>query len=165
MHDTELKVRPADAGELDQLARVWFDGWQESHLHLVPPALVRFRSLSSFRDRLAVALPAIRVVGEPGAPLGFCIVKDDELYQLFVAAAARGTGVAVALIDDAEARLAESGVTRAWLACAIGNYRAARFYQKRGWHLAGTMTNEAETSEGTFPIEVWRYEKELTRGA
>lgn len=163
MGDVDAKVRPATADELDQLAKIWFDGWQESHAHLAPPALLRFRTQSSFRDRLEAALPDIRVVGAAGAPLGFCIVKDDELYQLFVAAEARGTGVAIALIDDGEARLAARGVGTAWLACAIGNARAARFYEKRGWRLAGTIVNLAETFEGTFPIEVWRYEKDLRR--
>ena len=129
----------------------------------MPPALLRFRTQPSFRDRLEAALPETRVVGAPREPLGFCIVKDDELYQLFVAAEARGTGVAVALIDDGEARLAARGVGTAWLACAIGNTRAARFYEKRGWRLAGTIVNLAETFEGTFPIEVWRYEKDLRR--
>ena len=92
----------------------------------MPAELTRLRTLASFRERLQHALPYIRVVGPSGAPTGFSIVKDDELYQLFVAAAARGTGVAAALIEDAEARLAQSGVAVAWLACAIGNERAAR---------------------------------------
>jgi ribosomal protein S18 acetylase RimI-like enzyme len=90
------------------------------------------------------------------------MVRDDELYQLFVSADAHGSGVAAALMADAEARLAESGVATAWLACAIGNDRAARFYEKCGWHRAGIMVNHAETSGGTFPLEVWRYEKALT---
>ena len=118
-------------------------------------------TIESFRDRLFAALPRIRVVGEPQSPLGFCIVKDDELYQLFVAREARGSGVAAALIADAEDRLAASGVRTAWLACAIGNDRAARFYEKRGWHRVGTMINHAETQEGPFLLEVWRYEKTL----
>jgi len=67
------------------------------------------------------------------------------------------------LIADAEARLAARGVETAWLACAIGNERAAKFYEKRGWRRAGTMVNHAETSAGPFPLEVWRYEKSLTR--
>jgi RimJ/RimL family protein N-acetyltransferase len=67
------------------------------------------------------------------------------------------------LIADAEARLSENGVETAWLACAIGNERAARFYEKCGWHRAGTMINHLETSKGTLPLEVWRYEKSLTR--
>jgi len=50
-------------------------------------------------------------------------------------------------------------VTTAWLACAIGNERAARFYEKHGWRRAGIVTNAAETSQGVFMLDVWRYEK------
>jgi ribosomal protein S18 acetylase RimI-like enzyme len=104
-------------------------------------------------------------VGPAGEPVGFCIVRGDELYQLFVSAPSRGSGVAAALIADAEARLSENGVATAWLACAIGNARAARFYEKSGWRRVGTVVDHLETSEGTFPLEVWRYEKSLTRPA
>jgi GNAT superfamily N-acetyltransferase len=44
------------------------------------------------------------------------MLKGDELYQLYVSAPARGSGVAAALVADAEARLAEGGVKTAWLA-------------------------------------------------
>jgi ribosomal protein S18 acetylase RimI-like enzyme len=89
------------------------------------------------------------------------MLKGDELYQFYVAAEARGSGVAAELMDDAERQLAAGGVSTAWLACAIGNERAARFYEKRGWRRVATMTYEAETSEGPFPIDNWRYEKDL----
>lgn len=158
-----MLVRNAEESEIDRLAQVWFDGWHESHAPLVPPALTRLRTLDNFRRRLRTALADIRVVGPPGSPTGFSVVKGDELYQLFVAARARGSGAAAALIADAEARLAAAGVATAWLACAIGNDRAARFYEKSGWRRAGTMINYAETSEGSFPLEVWRYEKSLAR--
>ena len=158
-------VRAADAAEIEQLARVWYDGWQDAHAGIVPDALARLRTLESFRDRLAAALVHIRVVGPPGNPVGFTIVKDDELYQLFVSADYRGAGVAAALLADAEGRLRENGVATAWLACAIGNNRAARFYEKNGWRRVGHMLNQAETSEGTFPLEVWRYEKTLGEGS
>jgi len=104
-------------------------------------------------------------VGPVGAPLGFSIVKENELYQLFVASAARGTGVAGALIGEAEARVAARGAGTIWLTCAIGNQRAARFYEKRGWQRAGTVRDVLETPEGPFPLEVWRYEKVLKRAA
>jgi GNAT superfamily N-acetyltransferase len=122
-----MDVRVAEKFEIDQLARIWHDGWNDAHAHLVPVELVQHRTLESFRDRLEAALPDTRVVGASGAPVGFAIVKGDELYQLYVSAPSRGSGVAAALIDDAEARLAASGVESAWLACAIGNDRAARF--------------------------------------
>ena len=156
-----MKVRSADERDLDQLAQVWFDGWHEAHAQIVPPELTRLRTVESFRDRLRAALPDVRVVDASGAPVGFSVLKGDELYQLFVSAQVRGSGVAAALIADAEHRLRASGVETAWLACAIGNERAARFYQKCGWHRVGTMLNQAETSAGTFPLDVWRYEKRL----
>ena len=156
-----MDVRDAQAGEIDHLARLWFDGWRDAHALIVPAELTRRRTLESFRERLEAALPDTRVVGPSGAPVGLCIVKDDELYQLYVSAESRGSGVAAALIDDAETRLSARGVATAWLACAIGNERAARFYEKRGWHRAGTMVNRLDTADGEFQLDVWRYEKSL----
>ena len=158
-----MDVRAAEEAEIDHLARVWFDGWRDAHEQIVPVELTRLRTLESFGTRLRADLRHIRVVGPFGAPVGFCIVKGDELYQLFVSAPSRGSGVAAALIVDAEARLSEGGVKTAWLACAIGNERAARFYERRGWYRAGTMVNRLETDNGLFLLEVWRYEKSLTR--
>lgn len=158
-----MDVRTAETVDIDRLAQVWHDGWQDAHARIVPAELARLRSLESFRQRLEAALPSIRVMGPPGSPVGFCMVRGTELYQLYVAAQSRGSGIAAALIADAEARLAASGVETAWLACAIGNERAARFYEKRGWHRVGVMLNHAETAEGAFPLEVWRYEKSLQK--
>lgn len=160
MHGS-IDVRPADAAEIDCLSLIWYDGWHEAHAAVVPAELTRLRTPESFRERLQRALSDTRVVGPRGAPVGFTVLKDDELYQLFVTPAARGSGVATALMADAEARLRASGVETAWLACAIGNDRAARFYEKSGWRRVGTMVNEVETSKGPFALEVWRFEKAL----
>ena len=69
--------------------------------------------------------------------------------------------MAAVLIADAEAHLREAGVDTAWLACAVGNERAARFYEKCGWLRTGTVTEDVVVPGGTFPLEVWRYEKSL----
>ena len=156
-----MNVRDAEAGELADLARIWYDGWHDAHAQIVPAELAELRTPESFQERLLAALPDVRVAGPSGAAIGFHIVKDDELYQLYVSAQARGSGVAAALIADAETRLVKAGVDTAWLACAIGNGRAARFYEKCGWHRAATMYYHAETSRGPFVLQVWRYEKPL----
>src|SRR5713226_6291013 len=111
-----MDVRAAEEREIDRLAEIWYEGWQDAHAQILPAELRRFRSLESFRDRLQQALSNVRVVGPSGAPVGFCIIRKDELYQLYVSAASRGSGVATALIADAEARLAEAGIHTAWLA-------------------------------------------------
>jgi ribosomal protein S18 acetylase RimI-like enzyme len=158
---SQVAIRAAREADIPDLARIWYDGWHEAHAGLVPDALTRLRTLESFSERLHAALPHVRVAGAPDRAVGFCMVQGYEVYQLFVSSEARGSGVAAALVADAEDRLARSGVTRAWLACAIGNERAARFYEKCGWHRTGSMINYAETSSGPFPLEVWRYEKTL----
>jgi ribosomal protein S18 acetylase RimI-like enzyme len=93
------------------------------------------------------------------------MIKGDELYHLYVAPEAHATGAAAALVADAETLLAARGFGVAWLACAIGNERAARFYEKYGWRRVGRFGYEADTSSGLIPLEVWRYEKTLRRRA
>ena len=154
-----MSVRPAVEAEVDHLARLWHEGWHDAHAALAPPGLVRARTHESFRERMAAALADTFVIGPPGAPSGFYMLKGDELYQFYVARAARGSGVAAVLIADAEARFAGRGVTTAWLACGIGNDRAARFYEKCGWARARTQANRLETADEVFEFEVWRYEK------
>jgi GNAT superfamily N-acetyltransferase len=161
--DDAMDVRAAEQAEIDTLAKIWYDGWQDAHAEILPEELARVRTLESFRDRLHTALPDVRVAGAPGEPVGLCIVQGDELYQLYVSARSRGSGVAQALVADAEARLSENGVATAWLACAIGNQRAARFYEKCGWRRVGNMINQLDTPNGIFSLEVWRYEKPLKR--
>lgn len=156
-----MDVRAAEESDVVHLATIWFDGWTDAHARIVPAALKRLRTLESFRSRLLAGLANVRVVGPPGVPVGFHMLKGDELYQLYVSAQARGTGVAASLIADAEAHLREGGVHTAWLGCAIGNDRAARFYEKCGWLRVGNVVERLETSTGEFALEVWRYEKRL----
>jgi GNAT superfamily N-acetyltransferase len=159
-----MQVRAAEEDDVEALARLWWSGWRDAHLDILPEELARLRTLDSFRERTRLALADVRTVGPVGAPVGFHLLKGDELYQLYVAAEARGSGVAAALIADAEARLRARGVDVAWLACAIGNARAARFYEKAGWRMAGVANVPTETSTGLYPLEVWRYEKHLGPG-
>jgi ribosomal protein S18 acetylase RimI-like enzyme len=156
-----MDLRNAEEEEIEQLAKLWYDGWQDAHARILPAELARHRTLESFKQRLQLALPNVRVAGAVGQPLGLSIIKDDELYQFYISANERGSGLAAELLADAEARLIANGVETAWLACAIGNERAARFYEKNGWRRVGNMTNHLDMPDGLFLLDVWRYEKEL----
>ena len=158
---TGANMRDARVSEIGRLARIWFEGWQDAHARIVPAELARLRTLQSFEARLRAASTGVRVAGVVGAPVGFYFLKDAELYQFYVSSGARGSGVAAILMADAEARLGERGVHVAWLACAIGNDRAARFYEKCGWSRTGTVTDDVEVAGGSFALQVWRYEKLL----
>jgi len=61
-----ITIRAAEQTEIDQLAQVWFDAWNDAHAHLVPVELVRLRTLESFRKRMQRELPNVRVAGDPG---------------------------------------------------------------------------------------------------
>ena len=159
-----MVIRPAEPGDVDVLSKIWHEGWHDAHARLMPVELTNDRTLESFRERLPTMLADTSVAEASGTPLGFCVLKDDELYQLYVDRDARGSGAAQALVADAEKRLADMGVATAWLACAIGNDRAARFYEKCGWVRAGTQPYRAVTTTGTFEMDVWRYEKQLALG-
>jgi GNAT superfamily N-acetyltransferase len=88
--------------------------------------------------------------------------KEDELYQFYVSAAARGTGFAAELLRDAEQRLFARGVRTAWLACAIGNERAARFYARNSWVREGNTVLDLPLPDGgVYKLEVWKYVKRL----
>lgn len=160
-HSAETLIRMPSEAEIEVLAKLWHEGWQDAHARILPAQLARYRTLPSFAERLRASLSCVRVAGEPGAPLGFCMVQGDELNQLYVSGSGRGTGVGAALLKEGEARMVASGITQAWLACAIGNERAAKFYRKHGWSQKGTMTQHLSTPNGPFPLVVWRYGKDL----
>jgi GNAT superfamily N-acetyltransferase len=158
---TGANMRDARVSEIGRLARIWFEGWQDAHARIVPAELTRLRTLQSFEERLGAAWADVRVAELASAPVGFYILKGAELYQFYVSSDARGSGVATVLMADAEAHLRKRSVYTAWLACAIGNDRAARFYEKCGWFRTGTVTDHVEVPGGTFSPDVWRYEKSL----
>lgn len=156
-----MTPRPALPADLPAAARLWHRAWHEAHDPLVPARFAMMRRPEDFATRLAGFGAALRVAGPEGAPVGLCVIRADELHQLFVAAEARGSGVAAALLADGEARLARNGIRRAWLDCVIGNDRALRFYAKHGWRQSRREAVDVDTPTGTFRAEIQYMEKTL----
>lgn len=159
MHPVIRNSVPADA---HILATLWHDGWQDAHAAVVPEELVRIRTRSAFLERVLEHGGAFRVIGDVGAPVAMSLVLDDELYQFYVGAPGRGTGMARVLLTDALGQIAMNGAQRGWLSCAIGNDRAARFYEKNGWERMGEMETVFEGADGPFTMTSWRYEVDVS---
>ena len=155
-----MRIAPATRADIGPLAALWHDGWHEAHAALVPTALTALRTPAEFRARVTAHLGDTSVGWVNGEIAGFVMVQDDEIYQLYATPAARGTGAARALIAHGITQIA-ARYPRAWLACTVGNDRAARFYEKSGWARVGMIDLPLETSAGPFPLKVWRFEKDV----
>ena len=88
-------------------------------------------------------------------------VAEDELEQIFVVGAGRGSGLATALIERGKAAIRDAGHDTAWLAVVAGNARARAFYEREGWVDAGPFDYQAETADGLIDVPCRRYTIDL----
>jgi ribosomal protein S18 acetylase RimI-like enzyme len=155
------ELRPATADDAPAIARIWYFGWRDGHLGHVADELVALRTRESFDQRAAARVADTVVATVDGAVAGFIMVVGDEVEQVYVAGEHRGTGLAAALLTEAERLVAANGHDRAWLAVAPGNARARRFYQRRGWIDEGLFDYPAATADGPMPVPCRRYVKRV----
>lgn len=155
----EYSLRAARAGDAAAIAAIWTDGWRDGHLGHVPEELVSVRTPESFRARAAQRVGDTVVAVADGEVAGFIMVAGDEVEQVYVSAAHRGSGVAARLLAEAERLVAAAGHRRAWLAVAGGNARARRFYARSGWVDEGPFEYAAAVSGGTIMVPCHRYAK------
>src|SRR5438094_3673172 len=135
---SRLTLRAATADDASAIATVWHTAWLDGHLGHVPEALLPHRRLVDFQQRAATRIETTTVATIDSGVVGFVTVHDDELEHLFVAESARGTGAAAALLDHGEKTIA-ARFEVAWLAVAVGNARARRFYARQGWRHAAAI--------------------------
>jgi len=156
-----IALRPARRADADAVANVWAAAWCDGHLGHVPDRLVEVRTVESFRPRAAERIANTTVAEVDGAVAGFVTVAGDEVEQVFVDAAHRGSGIAGRLLAEAERQVAAAGHRSAWLAVVAGNARARRFYERSGWRDDGPFEYAAEHDGTTIPVPCHRYVKTL----
>ncbi|HEY1906628.1 MAG TPA: GNAT family N-acetyltransferase, partial [Myxococcaceae bacterium] len=145
-------------GDVEAIAALWHRGWIDGHLGHVPEALLAHRRPVDFLQRLPPRIPTTTVAIAGEKIVGFVTVHDDELEQVYVDASARGSGVAAMLLRHGETVVA-ARYPRAWLAVAVGNARARRFYERQGWWDAAALDYPAETAGGAVSVACRRYER------
>ena len=154
-----VELRSAAPGDADDVAEIWRLGWRDGHEGLVPEELVEIRTDEAFRTRAANRVHDTTVAAVDGTVAGFIMVVDDEVEQVYVSSAHRGSGVAQALIAEAERQVKANGHDKAWLAVVAGNGRARAFYERVGWDDEGPFDYAAATEHGRVTVPCHRYTK------
>lgn len=157
-------LRPATPADATAVADLWHRGWHDAHAGHVPDGLTAARTLPAFEERSAAAVGVTTVAVVGGQVAGFVMVVGDEVEQVFVDAAHRGSGLAGTLLDEAERKVAAAGHEVAWLAVVTGNARARRFYERRGWADEGDLPYEVTAAGQTFISPCRRYTKRVAVG-
>jgi ribosomal protein S18 acetylase RimI-like enzyme len=154
-------LRPASDDDVEVLAVLWHDGWCDGHLADAPAVLLKDRTLDVFRARTKFRLGDRTVANVGGTVAGFVIVTDDEVEQVYVDRAFRGTAVAKTVLREGERRVGEQGYDEAWLAVVHGNERARAFYTREGWVDEGLQEYDVPATDPPLVWNVHRYTKRL----
>jgi len=96
-----------------------------------------------------------------GTVAGFIMVMGDEVEQVYVSAAHRGTGVADVLMGEAERQVRANGHRKSWLAVVAGNARARAFYERAGWRDEGPFDYSAVTEREPILVPCRRYTRDV----
>lgn len=160
-----VTIRAGGVEDAATVAQIWRSGWRDGHLGHVPDALVEARGPQWFDTRALelVAHTTVALVDEQVA--GFVVVHDDEVEQVYVSDAHRGSGIANLLLEEAERQVKANGHGRAWLAVVAGNTRARRFYERQGWSDGGEFEHQAPSPDGPITVPCLRYVKDVKEQA
>lgn len=159
-----MTIRPARPDDRQAILALWHQGWHQAHAHLVPEAVLGFRTPDHFALWYDQCADLFHVAEEDSAVLGFVSVKGCEIVKLYVAEKARGHGLAGRLLSHGEALLQAQGIRQAVLFCLAGNGRAERFYAHHGWEISKTIADGLWVPDGvtgTFAAETHRLVKQL----
>jgi GNAT superfamily N-acetyltransferase len=158
---SDVTVRRAEPSDAAAVAEIWRSGWPDGHLGNVPDKLVAVRTPEDFDRRTAEGIGRTTVAVEGDDVAGFVMVSDDEVEQVYVSGAHRGSGVAGVLLTEAERQVRAAGHDQAWLAVVAGNGRARRFYERSGWVDDGTFDYPAPHEDGPISVPCHRYVKRV----
>ena len=159
-------ISPLKLGDMKATAKLWHDGWHETHDHLVPPHPPNERSLDRFKERLSESQDRPRIASYQDQPAGLCIIENDEVAQLFVANHCQGLGLGQKLLIDAGNRIKQNSFSHAWLTVVVGNDPARAFYEQCSWAVVSTLdVNLRGAQTGGITLKMWRMEKAVGRAS
>jgi ribosomal protein S18 acetylase RimI-like enzyme len=160
-----VELRDATPADAPAVADIWYHGWRDGHLAPATAELVAARSEASFHGRAGERVDDTTVAVVDGRVVGFVMVVDDEVEQVYVDASQRGTGIADVLLREAERQVAARGHDTAWLAVFADNRRARAFYERHAWVDDGPFDYGAAGADGeehAIAVRAHRYVKRVS---
>lgn len=148
-------IRPARAGEYDEIARVWMESWVSAGLAEVSEFL-----LANLRARIRREIDdgwSLYVADDHGAIAAMLAIHLQKLYldQLFVAPEYQGRSLGRKLLAFTRTQLPDE----IHLRCARGNEKAWRWYEREGFVFE---KEQVETMNGLM-MKYYRWKREDTR--
>ncbi|SHJ57637.1 Ribosomal protein S18 acetylase RimI [Roseomonas rosea] len=140
-----IAIRPGRDADAEGFIRLIGDAWAEypNCVLDVDAEVPELRALATHFEKVGGALWAAEQGGEIVGMVATRPLRDDdeawEIGRMYVAKAARGTGLAHALLDGAERHAVEHGAQRMILWTDTRFEAAHRFYEKRGYVRAGSI--------------------------
>ncbi len=143
-----MAVRPAAPADSEAVARLFNLSFRDTFGHNYPPdELDEFLTTfdGAFYHRAITAPESAVMLGTLGGePAGFCLLGQQQLpvttgkrwwvvQQLYLLPAAKGSGMADAMLDWALDTSRDRGFQELYLTVWIDNPRARRFYERRGF--------------------------------
>jgi putative acetyltransferase len=137
---TKICLRPLKSADLSGLAELWVASWQEAMPEIDFVARRRW-FFDHMRTLHTTGSVTVCAVDGSGSIVGFVSVDPISAYldQLAIAPAAKGTGVARLLLNEAR-RISPKGIV---LEVNEDNQRALAFYKREGF---------VQISEGVNPL-------------
>ena len=138
-------IRPGTDADADGFIRLIGDAWAEypNCVLDVDAEVPELRALATHFEKAGGALWTAEANGAVFGMIATRPLRDDdeawEIGRMYVAKSARGTGLAHALLDRAEAHAVARGAKRMVLWTDTRFEAAHRFYEKRGYVRAGSI--------------------------
>ncbi|MGI8869343.1 MAG: GNAT family N-acetyltransferase [Mycobacteriales bacterium] len=179
---SDLVVRAATPADADTLGEIHVRTWQVGYAGILPAEHLAAMSVERRREGCRTLLtdpagprerpdrppPDNYVAERAGRIVGFTTVgpsrdpdageASGEVYSIYVAPAAWGTGAGRALMAQGLDRLRERGYAAATLWVLEGNMRASRFYERAGFAPDGCR---APYSREGWTRDELRYRRDL----
>ncbi len=167
----DMQIRPAEAGDIRDVAELHVAAWQHGYRGMVPDAYLNALSADrrevKWRKAFTEGSPELWVACNDWELTGWiafgkCRDEDKpgagELYAIHVSPSCWGCGIGHHLWEAAEKRLRESGYREVAVWSLLANARANRFYESIGF---AAQEATREVTIGKVTLRARRYTMKL----